>query len=105
MKRLFIAFLFSCVLIITCQADAYNVTIKKIYETPSTEAKLIFDIPIEVTLLDISEDRTWFKVKIAYYIGPFLHEYIGWTNVTLKRNIIETVLPTSEIILSTTEAY
>ena len=67
--------------------EPLNIEVKQLRSAPMEDANLVFDIPCEVRLLDVSADGNWYKVKIAFYIGPFGYTYVGWT-----------YLPTSEIL-------
>jgi hypothetical protein len=59
----------------------FDYAVREIYSAPSENANLVLRIPIEVRLLDISEDCNWFKVKISYSLGPLNYTYIGWTKI------------------------
>jgi len=69
--------------------SAYDLPVKKLYSAPSEDATLVLDIPIEVKLLDISEDGNWYKVKIAYAVGPFSYTYVGWSNIPVGNILAE----------------
>lgn len=61
-----------------------NIPIKKVYAEPNEASKVIFEIPIEVRALGVSEDRNWFKVKIKIDLVFFgNYEYIGWVNIPI----------------------
>ncbi len=61
--------------------DPYNLEVKKVYSSPDENSQLIFAIPIEVRLLDISSDANWGKVKIAFNLGPLCYTYVGWVKI------------------------
>jgi hypothetical protein len=61
--------------------DPYDLPIKKLYSAPDEASNLIYNIPIEVRLLDVSADGNWHKVKIAFSLGPLRYTYIGWTKI------------------------
>lgn len=61
--------------------DPYNIQVKKLYSTPDEESNLIYNIPIEVKLLDISDNGDWYKVKISFNLGPLGYTYVGWTKI------------------------
>ena len=69
--------------------EALALTVKDLYSTPSESANLIYKIPIEVTLLDLSNDGNWYKVRIAYNIGPFSYTYVGWANIPVGKIMAE----------------
>ncbi|MFH1577148.1 MAG: hypothetical protein ABID35_06375 [Candidatus Margulisiibacteriota bacterium] len=61
--------------------DSLNIPIKTMHSKPSEQAKVVLDIPIEVKVLDVSADLNWYKVKIAYKIGPFEQNHTGWIKI------------------------
>jgi hypothetical protein len=61
--------------------DPYSIEVKRLYSAPDENSQLIFAIPIEVKLLDISSDANWGKVKIAFNLGPLSYTYIGWAKI------------------------
>jgi hypothetical protein len=61
--------------------DPYDLQVKKLYSAPVEESNLIFNIPIEVKLLDVSADANWYKVKISFSLGPLGYTYVGWTKI------------------------
>jgi hypothetical protein len=69
--------------------NPYDLPIKKLHTAPSEDASIVLDIPIEVRLLDISEDGNWYKVKIAYSVGPFSYTYVGWSNIPVGSILAE----------------
>ena len=86
MKRAFIILLLTAVLgglafAAAAPKDPYGLQVKKLYSTPDENSNLIYSIPIDVKLLDISEDGNWYKVKIAYAFGPFSYTYVGWAEI------------------------
>ena len=64
--------------------DELNIPVKKLYSAPLDGSNEIYEIPVEVVLLDISEDGNWYKVKISYWIGPFSYTYVGWTHIPVE---------------------
>jgi hypothetical protein len=73
--------------------DPLDLTIKEIYLTPSKNASLVFKIPIEVRLLDISSDCNWYKVKISFSLGPLCYTYTGWVNIPVGQVVAEKLTP------------
>lgn len=67
--------------------DPLNLAIKQLYATPNDGSQLVYSIPIEVTLLDVSEDANWYKVKIQYNFGPLNYTYVGWTKIPVTEII------------------
>ncbi len=76
----------------TAKKDPYELQVKKLYATPDEESNLIYSIPIEVKLLDVSADGNWHKVKISFNLGPLGYTYVGWAKI-----------PVGEILASRTE--
>jgi len=64
--------------------DPYDHPIVKLYEKATVHSKEVYKIPIEVRLLDINDDITWFKVKLLFYIGPVKLDYTGWTYIPIN---------------------
>lgn len=71
------------------EKDPLDIPIKHLYSAPLEDAGLIYKIPIEVKLLDISEDTNWYKVKISFNIGPFSYTYVGWTHIPVGKILAE----------------
>lgn len=66
-----------------------DIQVKTLYSTPSENSNVVYQIPIDVKLLDVSEDGNWYKVKISYRIGPIFYNYVGWTNLPLSDILAE----------------
>jgi hypothetical protein len=85
MRKLFIAILALSILVgigfAAAAKDPYDLQVKKLYSAPAEESNLIFNIPIEVKLLDVSADANWYKVKISFSLGPLGYTYVGWTKI------------------------
>ena len=69
--------------------DPLDIQVKKIYSAPDQASALVYDIPVEVRLLDLSEDGNWYKVKIAFKLGPFNYSYTGWSRIPLGDFVAE----------------
>ena len=69
--------------------DPLNIQVKKIYSAPDQTASLIYDIPLDVKLLDVSEDGNWYKVRIAFNLGPFNYTYLGWSHIPVGDFVAE----------------
>jgi len=61
--------------------DPLDIQVKKFYSAPDEESNLVYSIPIEVKLLDVSADGNWHKVKISFSLGPLGYTYVGWTKI------------------------
>jgi len=59
----------------------YNIKVKALYSAPDENSNVIFNLPVDVSLVDVSEDGNWYKVKIAYNLGPLNYTYVGWTQI------------------------
>ncbi len=70
-------------------ASPLDYSIKELYADPTENSRLIYKIPVEVVLLDVSEDANWHKVKISYNVGPFHYEYVGWTEIPVGEVLVE----------------
>ncbi|MBN3033096.1 MAG: hypothetical protein JW873_03275 [Candidatus Saganbacteria bacterium] len=62
-------------------ADPYDLKVKTLYSAPDENTSVIYNIPIEVRLLDVSNDANWHKVRIAYRLGPLCYTYEGWVKI------------------------
>ncbi|MBI5701610.1 hypothetical protein HZC34_07225 [Candidatus Saganbacteria bacterium] len=82
---MFIIVLFSC----SYATIRSSVGIKELYSAPSSQSKLVYQIPMEVKLLDVSEDTNWYKVSIKFNIGPMEFRYSGWTNIPIGTILAE----------------
>ena len=61
--------------------DPLAMKVDKLYSAPDENSNLVFDIPIDVQMLDASTDGNWYKVKIAFNLGPLCYTYIGWAKI------------------------
>jgi len=82
-----------------------EIQVKTLYSAPSDSSNVVYQIPIDVKLLDVSEDGNWCKVKISYRIGPLLYDYVGWSNLPLydilaerQAQQVEAAAPTAPIL-------
>jgi hypothetical protein len=74
-----------------------NYSIKELHAAPTEDSGIIYEIPVDVVLLDISEDANWHKVKISFSIGPFSYTYVGWAKIPVGQTIVDREKQTSEI--------
>ena len=61
--------------------DPYLFQVKQLYSAPDENSNLIFNIPIDVRLLDVSPDANWYKVQISFSLGPIGYDYVGWAKI------------------------
>ncbi|MBU0573582.1 MAG: hypothetical protein KKH83_03790 [Candidatus Margulisbacteria bacterium] len=69
----------------------YKVT--KLFQEPSAGSKLVYEIPVEVRLVDISEDANWYKVKIFFNLGPVRFAYEGWAEIPVGETLLSRLQP------------
>ncbi len=92
----------SCLSIqVIAQEEPLNFPIKTLYSAPYEDADVVYDIPIDVTLLDVSLDGNWHKVSISYGIGPLQYTYVGWTKIPINQIITDREKQPSKIALLT----
>ena len=84
---LFFAFIAAFFSVAYAIDDPYNIQLKTLYANPGANNKVVYDIPIDVKMLDVSEDLNWYKVKIQFNIGPACFRYTGWAYIPVG-NII-----------------
>lgn len=57
-----------------------GIPIKKLLAYPDESAKVVYEIPIEVKLLERTPDKRWYKARIAFdFLGHY--QYDGWCKV------------------------
>jgi hypothetical protein len=93
MKKL-IAILFIIIFIasqaaLAAENPVLDLPVKRLYSAQSEDSNVIYDIPIEVKLLDISEDGNWYKVKISFNLGPLCYKYVGWSHIPVAEIMAE----------------
>ncbi|MFH1387152.1 MAG: hypothetical protein ABIH50_05760 [bacterium] len=72
--------------------------IKELYSAPSENSNLVYKIPIDVKILEVSPDGNWHKVRIAYSFGPLSYSYVGWAKVPVG-DILAARLETEELAI------
>ncbi len=84
-KLLLIVFLLSLGFagLATAQSYPVNYQLKELRAEPDNGSKLIYSIPLEVKMLEISDDYNWYKVKISFAFGPLCSTYVGWANIPI----------------------
>jgi len=70
-------------------SEPYSHDIKKLRAAPDPEARVLYEIPIEVKMLDVSEDANWYKVRISFYLGPINFVYSGWAFIPVGQILTE----------------
>lgn len=63
------------------ESNPLSLPVKQLHAAPDADSSLIYKIPIDVEILDISADTNWYKVKIAFRLGPLGYTYVGWAKV------------------------
>lgn len=66
------------------QSNSLKIPIKKLYSAPKEDSKLIFDVPMEVNIIEISEDGNWVRVEVSYSFGLLSNSFKGWTYIPLS---------------------
>jgi len=69
--------------------DPYDIQVKTLYSAPDESSNQIYSIPVEVKLLDVSEDGNWGKAKISFHLGPFGYTYVGWVHIPVGQILAE----------------
>jgi hypothetical protein len=67
----------------------YSLKVKQLYAAPDGRSKVVFDIPVDVKLLDISEDANWYRVFIQFNLGPACFRYTGWAYIPVGTILAE----------------
>lgn len=67
----------------------YNYKVKQLYAKPDGRSKIVYDIPIEVKLLDVSEDANWYKVYLEFSLGLIRFNYSGWAYIPVGKLLAE----------------
>jgi hypothetical protein len=70
-------------------AEPYNHQVDRFFDSPDGRSKVIYNIPIEVRLLDISDDANWYKVQIKFAIGPARFNIVGWAYIPIGDYLID----------------
>ena len=89
MKRALIIFLLTLTICLpTCYAATkfeyypFNIRVKELLKTPTSESEAAFVFPIEISLTGVSKDKKWFRFKVFYdlvFFGKYSFE--GWCQV------------------------
>ena len=61
--------------------NPYNLEVRTLYSAPDENSNVIYNIPIQVRLLDVSADANWHKVNISFHLGPLAYTYEGWVKI------------------------
>ena len=62
--------------------------VKKILASPAKGSSVNFEIPVDLIILDVTDDLNWYKVRIGFdFLGH--HEYEGWAFIPLGNYIKE----------------
>ena len=86
MKNLILKIFAAVLLLAFCASSAAaivpaNLPIKLMYAEPNEDAEIVFEIPVEIALLSLTEDLNWFRVKIRFEFAFIVYEYIGWVHL------------------------
>jgi hypothetical protein len=83
-KALFLIVVFTIlagIFIPALAADPYNHQVKSLYSKPDGNSAVVYNLPIEVKMLDVSQDANWYKVKIQFNLGLACFKYVGWAYI------------------------
>gem|GEM_PF-1303876 len=75
----------------------FKIPVKKLLAEPKKGASEVYEIPLDVKLLGMSEDRNWFKVRIEFdlvFLGHY--KYTGWVYAPIGELLKEAPLPKEE---------
>jgi hypothetical protein len=95
-KVLSVLLLFILLSALLCAAFAnedniyFQIPVKLLHEEPSEESPVAFEIPIDVTLLGMTPDKNWYKVRIEYdlvFLGHYV--YTGWVKAPIGKYLLE----------------
>jgi len=77
-----------------------DVSIKQLRSAPFEDSDLVYEVPIDVSLLDISLDGNWCKVAITYNVGPLGYTYVGWAHIPVRQVLSDREKRPTEIATS-----
>lgn len=78
-------------------ADLLNIPIKKMYAEPSINSKVVYEFPLNLTLLDVSDDMDWFKIRLKFDFLFVHYDYTGWVNIpSSKISVLKEYKPDSK---------
>ena len=100
MAQIVLILLFLSVNVSALENGLLSHQIKRLLADPSENSSLVYEIPLEVTLLDISPNADWYKVKISFYVGPFNYVYTGWTKIPIGTDLTKRNLEAAEKLSS-----
>jgi hypothetical protein len=69
--------------------DPYNHQVRSLYAQPDGNSKVVYNIPIEVRMLDVSDDANWYKVKIQFNLGLASFNFAGWAYIPVGQILAE----------------
>lgn len=69
--------------------DPYNHQVRSLYDRPDGTSKIVYNIPIEVRMLDVSDDANWYKVKIQFNLGLASFNFSGWAYIPVGQILAE----------------
>jgi hypothetical protein len=73
----------------TLAVEPYNHQVRSLYAKPDGTSKVVYNIPIEVRMLDVSEDANWYKVKIQFNLGLASFNFSGWAYIPVGQILAE----------------
>jgi hypothetical protein len=86
-----IAFLISALLVslalplLANESNVYfKLPVKKLLAEPKEDAHMLYEFPIDVRMLGVTEDLNWFKLSVEFdllFLGHY--KYTGWVHAPL----------------------
>lgn len=74
-----------------------DIKVKQLYSEPANNSKIVYEIPMDVKLTDVSEDGNWYKVAIKFNFGPAEFKYTGWAYIPVANILAERTLEKSKV--------
>ncbi len=88
---IFVIFVLNIVPSLAFDSNIYvDIPAKVLLYEPTKEAEVAYEIPVEVKLLGFTEDKNWYKIKVAYDLFMLGHyEYTGWCYIPIGKLLEE----------------
>lgn len=61
-----------------------DVRLKKMHAEPSEKADVVFEFPVDIRVLQMTDDKNWFKISLEFdllFLGHYKHT--GWVHAPL----------------------
>jgi hypothetical protein len=70
-------------------ADPLNHRVDRLFAGPDGNSKVVYVVPLDIRLLDISDDFNWYKVQFRLNVGPAQLNIAGWAYIPVGDILIE----------------